>query len=304
MRLTLVLPRCSRYNGPVGVESRSDCAVSDGEEETVRDAHLQDCGELVIYSAEQIDHITRGKNKVQVGLSRLQRRLIYEHAPKLKSDRAREYLLQGICRRLSILRRSIDNVFTIFPPCRENLLSDGESGDLEINLHAFAINAYGVLDNIAWVFVYENSLERQIQGGRRGVGLFADKTMKHFPERIREYLNGETLRSWYRDYAKNYRDALAHRIPLYVPPSTLGPKDAERYYEYDTAISKRLAIDDLDNIKQLRDEQASIGSICGAFLHSYSDSDAPLPVMFHAQMLADSNTVMEMISVVILEEQT
>jgi hypothetical protein len=60
---------------------------------------------------------------------------------------------------------------------------------------------------------------------------------------------------------------------------------------------------DFDNVEKLRGDQASIRSVCGAFRHSRSDSDAPRAVMFHAQMLADSNTIMEAISVVLLNKE-
>jgi len=171
----------------------------------------------MIYSAEQIEQIKREESKVLHNLNELWMTLISHLAPTLESDRAKEYLLHGICRRLDVLHRCIRNVFDIFPVSREDLLTDVETRNIEINLHAFTINIYGLLDNVAWVFVFENSLEDKIRGGRRSVGLFSKHTMKHFPERTKQYLNSERMKAWYGDYAKNYRDALAHRIPPYVP---------------------------------------------------------------------------------------
>jgi hypothetical protein len=37
------------------------------------------------------------------------------------------------------------------------------------------------------------------------------------------------MQTWYTEYSKNYRDALAHRIPLYVPPSALNKEEQEEY---------------------------------------------------------------------------
>ena len=256
----------------------------------------------MIYSAEQIEQIKREESKVLHNLNELWMTLISHLAPTLESDRAKEYLLHGICRRLDVLHRCIRNVFDIFPVSREDLLTDVETRNIEINLHAFTINIYGLLDNVAWVFVFENSLEDKIRGGRRSVGLFSKHTMKHFPERTKQYLNSERMKAWYGDYAKNYRDALAHRIPPYVPPYNVTPENVQRHKDYDTKISELLIAGDFDSIDKLRDDQASIRSVCGAFLHSYSDSDAARPVMFHAQMLADSNTVIEVISIVILKK--
>ncbi len=257
----------------------------------------------MIYSADQVDQIAIEKTKVLGRLIELRMVLWGQLSPTLKSERAREYLLHGICRRLGVLHQSIENVFDIFPVTREEHLTDAERSNIEINLHAFTINVYGLLDNVAWVFILENSLEGDIRGGRRGVGLFSQHTMKHFPERIRQYLNADRIQAWYGDYAKNYRDALAHRIPPYVPPYTVDPRHAHRYRDYDLTISGRMLAGDFDSIDKLRRDQDSIGSICGAFLHSYHDRDAAQPVMFHAQMLADSNTVMEIISVVSLNKE-
>ena len=255
----------------------------------------------MIYTPEQIDQITHEKSKVLNRLVDLQ--LTFQLEPTLQSKRAREYLLHGICRRLGVLHQSIINVFEIFPATREDHLTEVERSNIEINLHAFTINVYGLLDNVAWVFVFENNLEENIRGGRRGVGLFSKCVMDHFPDRIKEYLHSERMQKWYGDYAKNYRDALVHRIPPYVPPYTVDPKDAQRYREYDSKISERMSIGDFDSIEKLRKDRDSIGSVSGAFLHSYHDHDAAKPVMLHTQMLADSNTVIEIICVVILNKE-
>ena len=257
----------------------------------------------MIYSPEQIDQITHEKSKVLQRLIDLKMTLIYQLEPTLQSKKAREYLLHGICRRLDILHHSIINVFDIFPVTREDHLTEVERTNIEINLHAFTINIYGLLDNVAWVFVFENNLEDSIRGGRRSIGLFSKYTMKHFPERIKQYLCSDRMQSWYNNYAKNYRDALVHRIPPYVPPYAVDPKDAQRYRDYDSKISESMLVGDFDRVNKLRKDRDAIGTVSGAFLHSYYDHDAAKPVMFHPQMLADSNTVMEIISVVSLNEE-
>jgi hypothetical protein len=48
----------------------------------------------------------------------------------------------------------------------------------------------------------------------------------------------------------------------------------------------------------LIEEQEAIGSICAAFLHSFSDLDAPSAVAFHPQVIVDAKTVMKIIGVV------
>lgn len=208
----------------------------------------------------------------------------------LKEEKAREYLFHGAMRRLKILQRCIENIFSIFPPEREILLENEELNDIAINLHAFLVNIFGLLDNLAWVFIYEKNLATKIH--RNDVGLFLKKTKEYFPMEFREYLNSEQSKKWQDEYLKNYRDALAHRIPLYVPPKTLNAEQRDQITQIENRIKDYYKTHDLDAINKLRDEQESIGSICPCFVHSLTESrDAIL----HAQIIIDFKTVEEVI---------
>lgn len=85
---------------------------------------------------------------------------------------------------------------------------------------------YGCVDNLAWVWVYENGLNGKIR--RNSVGLRA----KHKEVRstlsvgFQDYL--VKLDPWL-DYIIEYRDALAHRIPLYVPPGGVPVRHVDAY---------------------------------------------------------------------------
>ena len=250
------------------------------------------------YTREQVAQLEREREVVSGELEDLCSALIMEFAPSLTVGRAREYVLHGICRRLRIIRRCIDNTFAIFPVDRKEFLRGEERSDLEINLHAFIINIYGLQDNIAWVYVIEKHLEDVVEGGRLGVGLFNKNTQCHLPKEVCEYLDSGIIKSWHQWYAKNYRDALAHRIPLYVPPSTMTPTDAQKYRELENQISEQMKKGDFERTEALMEEQEAIGSICAAFLHSSSDSDSSSPILFHPQVIVDGKTVMEIIGVV------
>src|SRR5437867_2420564 len=143
------------------------------------------------YTPEQVLEIEREREVVSGELQNLWLNLVSEFAPSLTVERAQEYVRHGVCRRLKIIRRCIDNIFAIFPVERKEFLSEEERSDLEINLHAFIINIYGLQDNIAWVYVIEKSLEKVIE--RRRVGLFDLNTQKYLPAEVREYLNSENI---------------------------------------------------------------------------------------------------------------
>jgi len=219
-------------------------------------------------------------------------------ARALKNQRAIEYLMQGVGRRLDILGRCIENVFEIFPIDREKRLVSKEMADLGINLHAFFVNVSGLLDNLGWVFAYERDLVENHMGGKlkiHDVGIFNKKTQTFLPESLRAYLTSERLAAWYSEYSKNYRDTLAHRIPLYVPPVVLKLEEQVEFY----ALQK--AIDELDfsqsqNLAIYEDmmiKQNSLGQVSPFFAHSLEEGCRP--VMLHAQIVCDYLTIEEII---------
>jgi hypothetical protein len=98
---------------------------------------------------------------------------------------------------------------------------------------------------------------------------------------------------WYTRYAKNYRDALAHRLPPYVPPFILLEANANRYRELDEAISTALNAHDLEKCAMLEDEQRALTSPAAHFLLSMTDDDGRRPLQLHPQLIVDAMTVHE-----------
>jgi hypothetical protein len=174
------------------------------------------------------------------------------------------------------------------------VLNEEERSDVEINLHAVVINIYGVPDNLAWVYVLEKGIA--IKPSR--VGLFNKETQKHLPREVLLYVKRKTIKERHGKYAKNYRDALAHRIPLYIPPWSCTHEEGEKYRELEAMISEEMTKGNFDQVQKLTDEQGALRSVCLTFLHSFSDDQTCPPVYFHPQVIADARTVMEIISMV------
>lgn len=210
---------------------------------------------------------------------------------KLSNERASEYLMQGVGRRLSVLSKCVHNIFKIFPIDKTDLLLRDDLKDLDINLHAFFVNIAGILDNLAWVFVYENDLFGNPKEGKlskQDIGLFNKKTQKYFTAELNEYLKTDSIKSWYADYSKEYRDALAHRIPLYVPPQALSDEETEEY----RALEKQLDFTSLEAISrndEILDRMSSMGRACFLFAHSLGEGCEP--VYLHAQVISDFITI-------------
>ena len=216
---------------------------------------------------------------------------------KLKSNKAQEYLMQGAGRRIVILSRCIDNVFKIFPLEKTDLLSKNELTDLAINLHAFFVNISGILDNLGWVFICENNLLGKPKEGKvskHDVGLFNEKTQEHLGHRLKAYLTSSNVQDWYKNYSKIYRDALAHRVPLYVPPLALNNEEAEEYLSLEKSLRDFSIIVNTKEHDRILEKQSKLGKPCYFFAHSYNEDGRP--VLLHAQIIVDFITISDIVN--------
>ena len=208
----------------------------------------------------------------------------------LKEEKAKEYLLHGVLRRLGVIERCAENIYSIFPIERETLLSWEELKDVDINLHAFFVNIFGLLDNLAWVLIHEKRLKID----KKNVGLYMNKTQECFEEKFRNYLNSDRMKKWHNEYLKNYRDALSHRIPLYVPPKALTSEQKSHTELIEKQLNDSTKLRDYRAIDNLHDKDDKIGSPCPFFIHSISEEESRYMVL-HAQVIADFKTVEEIV---------
>jgi hypothetical protein len=108
---------------------------------------------------------------------------IFSFAYNIKNERAKEYFQHGVLRRLWLLYKCIDNIFYIFPPDKIERLSQDDRLNVEINLHAFLINIYGIIDNAALALAYENDLV-----GDKSKGKFDPKKINLFEKKFQKKL--------------------------------------------------------------------------------------------------------------------
>lgn len=245
----------------------------------------------MFYSPEQIDKFHQEFGRVTADLQALMFRGLAE-AQETQSDDVRKYLNHGVGRRLSILKRSIEEIFEIFPPTREERLSRDQVTSVQVFLHAFVINLSGVFDNWAWAFVHRHDLLGEI-GGALNVGVFKRRTQRCFSETLRTYLADSPISDWHEQYAKNYRDALAHRIPLYVPPANWTDDDKAEYERLEAEKARLIAAQEWDRLDVVWNEQDLIGTPSFVFMHEYSPDENARPVVLHPQVICDGMTVVE-----------
>jgi len=243
------------------------------------------------YSAELLRQLSRQREQVARELQLLSFEGL-KQSQTLKIDRARIYLQHGVGRRIAVLRQSLKHIFDVFPPGRKLPLNRDEVVDIQIHLHAFVINLSGVFDNWAWAFVCRHELEKAI-GGHRNVGSFKTETQRFLPAPLREYLTGKEIAAWQNNYLRGYRDALAHRIPLYVPPASWTGADTKRYEELEQQKAECIQQQDWARLDAAWAEQDAIGTACPTFLHEYSIGADARPVFMHPQLICDAMTVVD-----------
>jgi hypothetical protein len=203
---------------------------------------------------------------------------------KFSNPKAKEYAHHGFARRIQTLARCIENVFRVLPPDTLEVPSKDILHDAAINIQAAIGNAYGCADNLAWVWVHE----RGMVVDRKDVGL------RRHHKKVRNTLSREfncyltSVDPWF-EYLVEYRDAFAHRIPLYVPPGAVLKKDHERAQELEN--QKAAALNDLrpHDYERLDAEQEKLFIFRPVMCHSYSEMNAPYA--FHPQLIVDFLTV-------------
>ena len=201
-----------------------------------------------------------------------------------------EYALHGFMRRLGTLRRCAQNVYSLYTPERTDVPSQESRADLVINLQAFVFNVFGCFDNLAWIWVKAEGVKTP--KGKplpaNAVGLRKEAVLASYPVEFRDYLAG--LSHWF-EALEDYRHALAHRIPLYVPPFTITPEQLESFNHLEAGKLDALRARDLAGYHSLDAEQEALGTFLPVMTHSPAETRGH--IYFHAQVLADWNTVVE-----------
>ena len=246
----------------------------------------------MFYTAEQARDLHREHDEVLRALQELQLRVVVQGQPMPADSRLREHLLHGAARRIGVIRRSVENVFSLFPPETERPLSLDTLADVQINLHAFVMNLYGIYDNWAWSYVLLHELEATI-GDRRRIGLFKQATQSRLPGNLKDYLASTATTEWHEQYAKSFRDALAHRIPPYIPPAVFTETQGQRYNALENEKVECIKAHRWERLEEVWSEQANIGSPCFTFLHAFTEDTLPKPLILHPQMLSDGKAVVE-----------
>ena len=162
----------------------------------------------------------------------------------------KEYATHGYLRRFSTMHHCIERVFELLPPEFHALPDQSILMDITICIQAFVMNVFGALDNLAWIWVSERSL--QVSKVEVGLGQKCAAVRASFSQEMQDYLSG--LAPWF-DHIIDFRDALAHRIPLYIPPYIVADENDAAYGELEV---RKFATKDMEEYDRLKAEQLKL----------------------------------------------
>ncbi|GAB2668328.1 hypothetical protein [Arenimonas aestuarii] len=238
------------------------------------------------YPPEAIQHFETELPRVTTKLMRASIQAIGFAQQHLNQADAKKFMLHGVARRLNLIRRCAERIFEQFPPGQVAPLAREALEDVNICLHALVLHGNAIQDNLAWTYTSEFGLDFQ----RYDVSLFKGKLKKLLPQAIRDYLDKADVQAWHAIYSTDFRDGLAHRIPLYVPPAQLTEEDAGRAEELQRVFNESITSPDPRGAIEAQDELNSLGVACPYFLHELGDSR----MILHPQALSDALTAAEL----------
>ena len=163
------------------------------------------------YSEEQSAEITERYREAIQQLRDLQVHTIVAGQNLDGHPIAREYLHHGVGRRIRILIRPMQMVFDLFPANTQEPLGIDRALDVQVALHAFTMNAFGIHDNWAWAFTHRHQILPRLTSKHK-IGLQSPEFQTFLPEPLRAYVAGEKFKVWFASYLKNYRDSESPRI--------------------------------------------------------------------------------------------
>lgn len=148
------------------------------------------------------------------------------------------------------------------------------------------------MDNLAHIWVSERDVKRAdgkvLSPMEIGFGKKYVWVMKSLPAEFRRHL--ATNEAWL-EYLADFRHALSHRIPLYIPPSLVTDDKVEDYRRMDAEIRKAMRRQEFAEVEKLEKAQHKLISFMPVTTHSFGEQAKF--VYFHLQMLTDFNMVDE-----------
>ena len=196
-------------------------------------------------------------------------------AGRLKDDDARYYMQYGAGRRLGMMFYAYGEIIHTADPKRTDPLTHDEQQTLSRDINVLYMHTRGVLDNFAWCLLFENHPDRAKKINRQHVDLFGERFRKACPSAASIAQEIDMHAAWNKDM-KARRDPVAHRIPLYIPPSALTKDEFAEYERLGQQTIDRAVRNDFDGSDQVSTEMDRIGRFVPYFLHHPEEPLIPI----------------------------
>jgi hypothetical protein len=210
-----------------------------------------------------------------------------------RTNEGRDFGKHGFGRRLTTMWKCAQFVFEVLPPEQEEVPEAEAREKAAIYLQSFVLNSFGCTDCLAWVWAYEKNV-RNAQGrrlDRMQIGIHPNQQLR---QKLPADLQGHmiTIDRWFAGL-KDVRDALMHRIPIYIPPYFVVPERLDAYNALSARMQDALAREDLDEYRRLEVEQDALGHYLPLISYT-SRPDAHRQAEIHRLILGDLLTISDL----------
>lgn len=253
-----------------------------------------------MYSEQQQIDLEEFRERVWRRLSAKAAELIAA-AEALGIPEVTDYLFYGAGRRCLSLAACIEIIFDLFPPDAARPLSGRDRAMVQAALQSYMINVFGLIDNLGWAFLLRHGLtpsptkpSKWVLPGvakafsRTEISLMHERTQEVLPVAFADYLQGKQVVDWYWEHLVHFRDALAHRIPLYVVPSVIDPANVARARELDRLAAEHNRGHRFELRDQVAREREELESPVPWYRMGISTQEQM--VVLHPQVLSDGDS--------------
>ena len=177
--------------------------------------------------------------------------------------------MHGAIRRLSIIKTSFLELIETTDIRRTKPLSDDEVGISEVHLNSILIHIHGMIDCLLWATLYQggidpNPFESKPQNVRFNANFF-----KKIGLDIKTNKNLLEFENWLNDF-KRKRNASAHKIPFYVPPSSITKDELSLYSKLEKRLQKATMEMNFEEHEEICKEMENLGTFGHLFAQDHT----------------------------------
>ena len=190
---------------------------------------------------------------------------------QLSNEEARYYLRFGFIPRALQIKEARFQLLQVMEKSGGSALDVYHTTSLNMYLNSLYFNMCGAMDNLAWGMQHEASVVDDLGKDKRDVGLFARKFkqgLKNIDSSVAKTLGDCT--EWGREM-KEFRDPIAHRIPLYISRCVITTESQkEEYRAYERNLGETDYSEDPNAYMEAFRNMLQVGTFKAVFLGVYS----------------------------------